>query len=283
MSLVSKSPVSRKIIDRSVKIASYAAALLGITFLAWILAVVIQRGLGAINIDFFLSSPAPPGEGSSGLSTAIAGTVIITLLAVFLGVPTGILTGIFVSEVADKTPAAKVIRFSVNILTGVPSIIMGLFVYTVIVLPMGEFSGFAGAVSLGIIMLPIVAGVTDNMLTLVPDGLRESAMALGMPAWRITIGIVLKSARTGIITGTMLAIARVAGESAPLLFTALNSVYMPDNLFKPVSNLTVTIFNYAMSPYKEWQQMAWGASLLITVCVLGTTIFTRIILKEKKI
>ncbi|MBN2804767.1 MAG: phosphate ABC transporter permease PstA [Deltaproteobacteria bacterium] len=277
-----RNSIGRKTLDFIVKVIAYISASAGILFLAWILFVIMQKGFAAINWDFFFSPPAPPGESHSGLSTAIAGTMIITSLAVVLGVPIGMLTGIFVSEVANGTKIAHMTRFAINVLMGVPSIIMGLFVYTAVVLSMGQFSGLAGAISLAIIMLPVVARTTDDMLVLVPNSLRESAMALGTPRWKVTASIVLKSAKTGLITGVLLAIARVAGETAPLLFTSLNSVYMPHSLFEPMSNLTVTIFNYAMSPYSDWQQMAWGASLLITISVLGTTIFARIILREKK-
>jgi len=267
--------------DQSVRILAVGASLLGIFFLAWILLEVSRRGIGAVNWDFFFAPPAPPGFAPAGLSAPIVGTLLMTGLSVLIGVPVGVLSGVFLSEVARGTRLAAGVRFCINVLMGVPSIIMGLFVYTILVLPLGQFSGFAGAVSLAVIMLPVVARTTDDMLTLVPNALRESALALGAPRWRVTFDVVLRAAKTGMITGVVLAIARVSGETAPLLFTSLNSVYMPTSLAEPTSNLTVTIFNYAMSPYADWQQMAWGASLLITVSVLGVTIFARTAFRER--
>ncbi len=271
----------RRMADQSVRILAVGASLLGIFFLAWILLEVSRRGIGAVNWDFFFAPPAPPGFAPAGLSAPIVGTLLMTGLSVLIGVPVGVLSGVFLSEVARGTRLAAGVRFCINVLMGVPSIIMGLFVYTILVLPLGQFSGFAGAVSLAVIMLPVVARTTDDMLTLVPNALRESALALGAPRWRVTFDVVLRAAKTGMITGVVLAIARVSGETAPLLFTSLNSVYMPTSLAEPTSNLTVTIFNYAMSPYADWQQMAWGASLLITVSVLGVTIFARTAFRER--
>ncbi|MBN2526689.1 MAG: phosphate ABC transporter permease PstA [Deltaproteobacteria bacterium] len=276
-----KNPIGRKLLDNTVKLLSVGASFLGIFFLAWILLEVTQRGIAAINWDFFTELPAPPGEEGVGLSSAIVGTLIMTVLAVAIGVPLGILSGVYLSEVARGTRTANAIRFCINVLMGVPSIIVGLFVYTILVLPLGQFSGLAGAVSLAIIMLPVIARTTDDMLILVPNALRESALALGTPKWRVTFDIVLRAAKTGMVTGVLLAIARVSGETAPLLFTSLNSFYMPESMMGPTSNLTVTIFNYAMSPYEDWQQMAWGASLLIMISVLGVTIFARAAFKER--
>ncbi|MBN2716571.1 MAG: phosphate ABC transporter permease PstA [Deltaproteobacteria bacterium] len=276
-----RNPIGRKLLDRTVKGLSVGASFLGIFFLAWILMEVTNRGIAAINWDFFTELPAPPGEDSVGLSSAIVGTLLMTVLAMVIGVPIGVLSGVYLSEVARGTRLANGIRFCINVLMGVPSIIVGLFVYSILVLPMGQFSGLAGAVSLAVIMLPVIARTTDDMLILVPNALRESALALGTPKWKVTYDVVLRAAKTGMITGVLLAIARVSGETAPLLFTSLNSVYMPEGLLAPTSNLTVTIFNYAMSPYADWQQMAWGASLLIMVSVLGVTIFARAAFKER--
>lgn len=276
-----RSAVGRKTLDKSVKILSVCASLFGIFILGWILMEVTNRGISAINWDLFTQLPAPPGEESAGLSSALVGTLMMTVLAVVIGVPIGVFAGVYLSEVARGTRLAGGIRFCINVLMGVPSIIIGLFVYTILVLPLGKFSGLAGAVSLAIIMLPVIARTTDDMLVLVPNALRESALALGTPKWRVTMDIVLRAAKTGMITGVLLAIARVSGETAPLLFTSLNSVYMPESLMEPTSNLTVTIFNYAMSPYSDWQQMAWGASLLIMISVLGVTIFARVVFRER--
>ncbi len=276
-----RNPFGRKLADRTIRVLSVAASFLGIVFLAWILMEVTKRGIFAINWDFFTELPAPPGEETVGLSSAIVGTLFMTVLAVGIGVPVGVLSGVYLSEVARGTRLANGIRFCINVLMGVPSIIIGLFVYTILVLPLGRFSGLAGAISLAIIMLPVIARTTDDMLVLVPNALRESALALGTPRWKVTFDVVLRAAKTGMITGVLLAIARVSGETAPLLFTSLNSVYMPESLLEPTSNLTVTIFNYAMSPYADWQQMAWGASLLIMISVLSVTIFARTAFRER--
>jgi phosphate transport system permease protein len=273
---------SRKAQDLVVKVISAAAALLGIFFLGWILLEVGKRGLGAFDVDFFTSLPAPPGTEGGGLASAILGTLIITAIATVLGVPLGIMAGVYLAEVARGTRRAAVVRFIVNAMMGLPSIIIGLFVYTLLVLPFGHFSGLAGAVALAIIMLPVVARTADDMLSLVPSSLREAALALGAPRWKVTFAIVFRAAKAGLVTGVLLAIARVSGETAPLLFTALNSVYWPTSLMEPIGNLTVTIFNYAMSPYADWQRAAWGASLLIMAAVLGTTILARVVFKEKK-
>jgi phosphate transport system permease protein len=272
----------RKAQDLAIKVLSSLAALLGIFFLGWILFEVGKRGLGAFDAEFFTSLPAPPGAEGGGLANAILGTLIITAIATVIGVPLGIMAGVYLAEVARGTKRAAAVRFVVNAMMGLPSIIIGLFVYTLLVLPFGRFSGFAGAVALAIIMLPVVARTADDMLSLVPSSLREAALALGAPRWKVTFSIVFRAAKAGLVTGVLLAIARVSGETAPLLFTALNSVYWPSSLMEPMGNLTVTIFNYAMSPYADWQRAAWGASLLIMAAVLGTTVLARLVFKEKK-
>jgi phosphate transport system permease protein len=267
----------RRFNDLAVRAISSLAALLGIFFLGWILYVVLARGIGAINWAFFTELPTPPGIPGGGLANAIFGTFVMTLMAVFIGVPIGLLSGVFLSEFG-KNRYGEWIRFCSNILMGTPSIILGVFVYGIMVLPMASFSGYAGAVALALIMLPVVTRVTEDMLNLVPNALRESALALGAPYWKVTLGIIFRSAQTGLITGILLAVARVSGETAPLLFTALNSSFWPTSLQEPTANLTVTIFNFAMSPYPDWQAKAWGASFLITAGVLGTTILTRSLL-----
>ncbi len=276
-----RNPFFRKASDFSIKILSFFASFLGIFFLAWILYEVGKRGIAAINWQFFTALPAPPGVEGGGLASAILGTLAITTLAALIGVPLGILGGIYLSEIGRNNKLSQAIRFCSNVLMGVPSIIIGLFVYSILVLPTGRFSGFAGAVSLAVIILPVVAGTADDMLKLVPNALRESALALGAPKWKVTFTVVFRAARAGIVTGVLLAVARVSGETAPLLFTALNSPYWPTSLVKPTSNLTVTIFNYAMSPYSDWQTAAWGASLLIMVSVLSATLITRALTKDK--
>jgi phosphate transport system permease protein len=256
--------------------------LIGVIALGWILSVVAMRGLGAINIAFFTELPTPPGIVGGGLASAIVGTLAMTALASVIGITTGLLAGIFLAEFGRDSLFAESVRTGTNILMGTPSIIVGVFVYTLMVMTAGHFSGYAGAVALAIIMFPVVARTTEDMLALVPNELRESALAIGAPRWRMTLGIVFRAARAGLLTGVLLAIARITGETAPLLFTALNSPYWPKNLNGPTANLTVTIFNYAMSPYRDWQQMAWGASFLITAGVLAVTIVVRTLLREKK-
>lgn len=269
---------SRKTTDLMIRLLSGAAALFGIAMLGWILGTVLLKGAAAINWEFFTELPAPPGMAGGGLANAIVGTLVITLLAVVIGVPVGLAAGIWLAEFGKESKLAESVRFGANLLMGTPSIIIGVFVFVLMVMTTGNFSGLAGAVALAIIMLPVIARTTEDMLVLVPSALREAALALGVPRWKATLGVVFRSARTGLLTGTLLAIARVSGETAPLLFTALNSPYWPSSINEPTANLTVTIYNYAMSPYDDWQTLAWGASLLIAVSVLGTTVLTRTIL-----
>jgi len=273
-----RSLFARRSIDMAIRVLSSLAALIGIAMLGWILGTVILKGYSAINWEFFTELPAPPGMPEGGLANAIIGTLLITIMAVLIGVPIGLAAGVWLAEFGQQSKTAEAIRFAANMLMGTPSIIIGVFVYVVMVMTTGNFSGTAGAVSLAIIMLPIVARTAEDMLALVPSALREAALALGVPRWKATLGIVFRAARTGLLTGTLLAIARVSGETAPLLFTALNSPFWPESFNEPTANLTVTIFNYAMSPYDDWQTLAWGASLLIAASVLGTTIMTRGIL-----
>jgi len=273
-----RSQFARRSIDMTVRVISSLAALLGIAMLGWILGTVMLKGYLAINWEFFTELPAPPGMPGGGLANAIVGTLLITIMAVLIGVPIGLAAGVWLAEFGQQSKTAEAIRFAANLLMGTPSIIVGVFVYVVMVMTTGNFSGTAGAVSLAIIMLPVVARTAEDMLALVPSALREAALALGVPRWKATLGIVFRAARTGLLTGTLLAVARVSGETAPLLFTALNSPFWPESFNEPTANLTVTIFNYAMSPYDDWQTLAWGASLLIAASVLGTTIMTRGIL-----
>ncbi len=275
-------PVGRRLINLMVSGLAVGSALLGLLALTCILSVVLIRGAGAVNLSFFTQLPTPPGVAGGGLANALVGTLVITLLATVLGVPIGLLAGVYLGEFGQQSRLASATRFAVNVLMGVPSIIIGVFVYTLIVIPLKGFSGYAGALALAIIMLPIVARTAEDMLRLIPDSLRESGLALGAPRWRVTLAIVFRAAKAGLITGVCLAVARVSGETAPLLFTALNSPYWPSSLGEPTPNLTVTVFNYAMSPYPDWQRMAWGASLLITLGVLALTLLARLSLRERQ-
>lgn len=280
--MIHRSSKIRNLKDLTAKIVATLCALLGIFFLGWVLLEVISKGLYAINWSFFTQLPPPPGMEAGGVANAILGTLGMTLLATVMAVPLGVLAGTYLTEFGQKSALAASARFVANSLIGIPSIIVGLFVYASVVVPMGQFSGYAGAISLAIIMFPVIVGTSEAMLNLVPNELRESAIALGAPRWKITLEIVFGAAKAGIVTGVILAVARVSGETAPLLFTCLNSPYWPTAFAQPTANLTVTIFNYAMSPYAYWQQIAWGASLLITLAVLTLTILARSVFKESK-
>jgi phosphate transport system permease protein len=277
-----RSLAGRKITNSIVSFLSGIASCIGLFFLLWILLVVITKGAAALNWDFFTKLPVPAGESGGGLVHAIYGTFMMTLLAALVGVPLGLLAGVFLAEFGMGTRLANWVRFFSHILMGTPSIIVGVFVYTLIVVPMGQFSGYAGAVALAVIIIPLVARTTEDILNLVPNQMREAALGMGAPRWKVTLHIVFRVAKSGLLTGALLAIARVSGETAPLLFTALNYNFWKTSLNGPTPNLTVTIFNYAMSPFEDWQQIAWGASLLITGSVLLLTIFTRSMLQRRK-
>ena len=271
----------RKLVNRMVLLASGLATLIALVMLGWILGDVALQGIGAINWDFFTELPASPGEQGGGLGSAILGTFLMTMLAAMMAVPFGVLVGTYLSEFGRDSTVGRIVRYLSDILVSAPSIIIGVFVYIVMVKPMGHFSGWAGAVSLAIIMLPVVSRTTEEMLKLVPHELREAALALGAPYWKIMPQVIYRAAVAGIITGVMLGVARVAGETAPLLFTALNSPYWMESMNEPLGNLTVTLFNYAMSPYDDWHSLAWGAAFLITMAVLVTTIITRLVLHRR--
>jgi phosphate transport system permease protein len=271
----------RRLVNRLVSLWAVVSALLGIGALVWILSGVIIRGLGALNLSFFTQLPTPPGLSGGGLANAILGTVAMTVAATLVSVPIGLLAGIYLAEFGQESRVADNSRFSANVLMGMPSIIIGMFAYTLVVLPLGHFSGYAGVVALAILMIPVITRTTEDMLRLVPNTLRESALALGAPRWKVTLSVVFRAAKAGLMTGILLAVARVSGETAPLLFTALNSPYWFKSLSGPTPNLTVTIFNYAVSPYDDWQRMAWGASLLITAGVLAFTLMARFVLRTR--
>jgi len=274
-------PTGRRAADLVVKGWAVLSALLGIGALVWILSGVIMRGVGALDLNFFTQLPTPPGMTGGGLANAILGTVAMTVAATLLSVPVGLLAGIYLAEFGQDSRVADQSRFAANVLMGMPSIIVGVFAYTLVVVPLGHFSGYAGAVALAILMIPVVTRTTEDMLRLVPNTLRESALALGAPRWKVTLAVVFRAAKSGLITGILLAVARVSGETAPLLFTALDSPYWFHSLSGPTPNLTVTIFNYAMSPYDDWQRLAWGASLVITVGVLAFTLMARFALRTR--
>lgn len=271
----------RKAVNLIAQGASVASALFGIIFLFWILKDVITLGLPAVNASFFMELPAPAGVDGGGLANAILGTLMITVIATVIGVPSGILAGTYLSEYGRKSRMADVVRFLSDILVSAPSIVIGVFVYALMVKPFGGFSAIAGSVALAIIMLPVVIRTAEEMLKLVPDATREAALALGAPHWKVTVQVVYRGAIRGITTGVMLAVARVSGETAPLLFTSFNNSFWNFNLAEPTSTLTVTIFNYAMGPYEDWHTKAWGAALLITALVLLVTVSARFFVRGK--
>jgi phosphate transport system permease protein len=274
-------PAGRRFVDLLVKIWAVASALVGIGILIWILSIVVIRGASALDLNFFTKLPTPPGMSGGGLANAILGTLAMTVAASVISVPLGLLAGVYLAEFGQDSKVADQSRFSANVLMGMPSIIVGLFAYAIVVKPLGHFSGYAGVVSLAILMIPVITRTTEDMLRLVPNTLRESALALGAPRWKVTLAVVFRAAKAGLITGILLAVARVSGETAPLLFTALDSPYWFHSLSGPTPNLTVTIFNYAMSPYDDWVRLAWGASLVITVGVLAFTLLARFALRTR--
>lgn len=252
-------------------------AAVGILFL--ILAYIAISGIGALNFRFLVDTPRPVGEGG-GIGNAIVGSGLLLLLSCVVGIPIGIACGIYLSEFGGGW-FVGVVRFLIDTLTGIPSIVTGVFVYAVLVLRMKHFSGFAGGIALAMIMIPIVARTTEEMVKLVPQSLREGALALGAPQWRVTLGVVLPAAASGIATGAMLAIARVSGETAPLLFTAFGSRFYPRNLSEPIASLTVQIYNYAISPYDEWHAQAWAATLVLMTLILSINIAVRVLTRQR--
>ena len=255
------------------------AAAVGLFWLVYILADVLINGLGALNISLFFNDPEAAGVEGGGLRNAFVGQLMITGAATLIGVPVGVLGGTFLAEYARGKTIARVISVVSDIMVSVPSIVIGAFVYAILVRPLQHFSGWAGAFALSIIMIPVVIRTTENMLSLVPWTLREAAFALGAPYYKVIIQIVYRGAATGIMTGILLSIARVAGETAPLLFTSFNNNFFSTDMNRPIASLTVTIFQYAMGPYKSWHSQAWGAALVITLFILMLTIAGRLILK----
>lgn len=253
---------------------SIGATLLGLGWLVLILGVLLWEGLSGLSLKVFTEMTPPPGS-DGGLLNPIMGSLILTTLAVLIGTPIGILAGTYMAEYGRYDRLSSVVRFINDILLSAPSIVIGLFIYEVMVAPMGHFSGLAGAVALAVIVVPVVVRTTEDMLNLVPNTLREAAAALGMPRAYIVTRIAYRAARAGMITGVLLAVARISGETAPLLFTALNNQFWSTNLNAPIASLPVVIFQFALSPYKEWQQLAWTGALIITLAVLALSIVAR--------
>ncbi len=260
---------------------SMIAMSIGMIFLFWILAILLYKGFSAISPSLFLASTPAPGSEGGGLANPIVGSLMIVSFCAFISTPIGILAGIYLSEYGQKSKIAEVTRFVTDIMLSAPSIVIGLFVYAIIVYQVKHFSGWAGTVALSLIAIPVVVRTTENMLKLVPTSLREAAFALGAPKWKVSLTVVLRAAKSGVITGVLLALARVSGETAPLLFTALNNQFFSTNMNAPMANLPVVIFQFAMSPYDNWVNLAWGGALLITFAVLGLNILARVVLREK--
>lgn len=259
---------------------SLAAMAFGVFWLIWILWETLRLGIGGLALSTFTQMTPPPNE-AGGILNAIFGSLVMVLVATFVGTPIGIMAGIYLAEYNPKGWLSQVTRFVNDILLSAPSIVIGLFVYAVIVAQMKSFSGIAGSIALALIVIPVVIRTTENMLQLIPPGLREAAYALGTPKWKVISHITLRAARAGVVTGVLLAVARISGETAPLLFTALNNQFWTADVTQPMASLPVTIFKFAMSPYENWQHLAWAGVFLITVAVLALNILARVLTRTK--
>ena len=260
---------------------SMLAMSLGLVALLWILFVLFSNGLAALELTLFTNDTPAPGSQGGGLRNAIVGSLMIVGLSVLVSTPVGILAGIYLTEYGDTSKTASFTRFVTDIMLSAPSVVLGLFVYSIAVATVGNFSGYAGSLALSLIAIPVVMRTTENMLRLVPGTLREAAFALGAPRWKVSTMVTLRAAKSGVITGLLLALARISGETAPLLFTALNNQFYSTNMGAPMANLPVVIFQFAMSPYENWIQLAWGGALLITMAVLVLNILARVFFREK--
>lgn len=260
---------------------SVSAMAIGIFFLLWILYTLAVNGIGALDWAIFTETTPAPGSEGGGLMNALAGTVMMVLATTVLTTPVGIMAGMYLAEYGETNRFGKVTRFTVDIMLSAPSIVIGLFVYAVYVAHIGHFSGWAGSFALSLIALPVIVRTTDNFLSLVPQSLREAAFALGAPRWRVATMIRLKAVKAGVLTGVLLAVARISGETAPLLFTALNNQFFSANMNAPMANLPVVIYQFAMSPYENWRDLAWGGAFIITLGVLGLNIISRVAFARK--
>jgi len=269
----------RILVNRFNLAMSLATMAIGMLFLLWILATLFRNGFAALSPTLFTQMTPPPGS-AGGLLNAIYGSVLIVLTATFVSTPIGILAGIYLAEYGRTGAFAETTRFVNDMLLSAPSIVLGLFVYTVYVLQVGHFSGWAGAMALALIAIPVVVRTTENMLRLVPGSLREAAVALGAPMWKVILKVTLKAVRGGVMTGVLLAVARMSGETAPLLFTALNNQFFGTDMNAPMANLPVVIFQFAMSPFEDWKTLAWAAALLITLTVLVLNILARTVFRQ---
>ncbi len=260
---------------------SMGAMALGLAVLLWILIVLFSNGLSALDWNMFTADTPAPGSEGGGLRNALVGSLMMVGLTVLVATPVGILAGVYLAEYGDQSKTASLTRFVTDIMLSAPSIVLGLFVYAIAVATVGNFSGYAGSLALSLIAIPVVVRTTENMLRLVPGSLREAAFALGAPRWKVATMVTLRAAKSGVITGLLLAVARISGETAPLLFTALNNQFFSTDMGKPMANLPVVIFQFAMSPYDNWIRLAWGGALIITLAVLVLNILARVYFREK--
>lgn len=260
---------------------SMGAMVLGLVVLLWILSVLFANGFAALDWNMFTQSTPAPGSEGGGLANAIVGSLMMVGFAVLVSTPIGVFAGVYLAEYGDQSKTAELTRFVTDIMLSAPSIVLGLFVYAIAVATVGNFSGWAGSLALSLIAVPVVVRTTENMMRLVPGSLREAAFALGAPRWKVATMVTLRAARSGVLTGLLLAVARMSGETAPLLFTALNNQFFSTDMGAPMANLPVVIFQFALSPYDNWIRLAWGGALLITLSVLVLNIVARVFLREK--
>ncbi len=270
----------RKLINQIALSLALSAMAFGLFWLAWILWETLRLGLSGLSLAVFTEMTPPPNE-AGGLANALYGSLVMVSLATFVGTPIGVMAGVYLAEYGQKSKLASVTRFVNDILLSAPSIVIGLFVYAVIVAPMKSFSAISGVIALALIVIPVVIRTTENMLALIPTALREAAYALGTPKYKVILSITLKAARAGVVTGILLAVARIAGETAPLLFTALSNQFWTSSLTGPMSSVPVTIFKFAMSPYENWQKLAWAGVLILTFAVLALNILARVLTRHK--
>ena len=271
----------RRVVNAVALTLSLAAMAFGLVWLVWILYTTLSLGIGGLSLALFTQSTPPPNTDGGGLANAIVGSLLLVGAGTLVGTPIGVLAGIYLAEYGRKGWFANITRFINDILLSAPSIVVGLFVYALVVAEMGHFSGWAGVISLALLQIPIVIRTTENMLKLVPNALREAAFALGVPKWKMVLSITLKASMAGVVTGVLLGIARIAGETAPLLFTALSNQFFSVDMNQPMANLPVTIYKFAMSPFPQWQSLAWAGVFLITLGVLGLTILARVLFGKK--
>ena len=263
-------------------LTSMMAMAIGLAVLFWILFVLFSNGFASLDWNMFTKDTPAPGTEGGGLRNAIVGSLMIVGLTVLVATPVGILAGIYMAEYGDTSVTANITRFVTDIMLSAPSIVIGLFVYAIAVATLGTFSGYAGSLALTLIAIPVVMRTTENMLRLVPGSLREAAFALGAPRWKVSLSVTLRAAKNGVITGLLLAVARISGETAPLLFTALNNQFFNSDMSSPMANLPVVIFQFAMSPYDNWIRLAWGGALIVTMAVLVLNIMARIFFRSKQ-